>query len=134
MDEALIEAGIDVKEHGYTERAGYDAMQRLMPRHPTAIFATSDIQALGALRAVQENGLAVPDDVAIVGFDDIVISRYVGLTTLRQPMREMGALAVEKFLHRILNPDHPVSHTVFSPTLMERKTSRVGGEPVVNLA
>ena len=123
LDEDLIEAGIDVKEHGFTESAGFEAMQRLLPLSPTAVFATSDIQALGAMRAVEESGLTVPDDVAIVGFDDIVISGYVGLTTLRQPMREMGELAVEKFLQRLKHPEHPVSHTVFSPTLVVRKTS-----------
>lgn len=129
VDEALIEASIDVKEHGFTETAGYDAMAKLLPYAPTAVFATSDIQALGALRAAQEAGFSVPEDVAVVGFDDIVISRYVGLSTLRQPMREMGELAVEKFLHRLRNPDHPVSHTVFSPMLVIRRTSRVEPEP-----
>ena len=126
---SLVEASIEIEEHGYTEQAGYDAMLGLMKRHPQtdAVFATSDVQALGAMRALKETGLRVPDDVAVVGFDDIAISRYVGLSTLRQPMRQMGMLAVDRFLLRLTEPNHPVSHTVFAPKLIVRDTS---GPPV----
>lgn len=125
VEVSLVEASVDVEEHGYTEEAGYTAMRGLLHRRCEldAVFATSDVQALGAMRALKENGLRVPDDVAVIGFDDIAISRYVGLSTLRQPMRQMGALAVEKFLLRLLHPGHPVSHTVFSPELVLRTTS-----------
>ncbi len=125
VDESLIEASIEIEEHGYTEQAGYDAMQSLLNHQPppNAVFATSDVQALGAMRALKEAGLKVPADVAVIGFDDIAISKYVALSTLRQPMRQMGELAVEKFLTRLQLPDRPVSHTVFSPQLIVRDTS-----------
>ncbi len=125
VDQALVVASTDVEEHGYTEEVGYAAMQQLLQRRPrpAAVFAASDIQALGALRALSEAGLHAPDDVAVIGFDDIKISEYVGLSTLRQPMRQLGKLAVEKFLHRLQHPDHPISHTVFSPSLVLRQTS-----------
>jgi len=125
IEASLVEASIEIEEHGYTEQAGYDAMLGLLQRHPQtdAVFATSDVQALGALRALKEAHIHVPHDVAVIGFDDIAISRYVGLSTLRQPMRQMGTLAVEKFLLRLQQPDHPVSHTVFAPELMVRDTS-----------
>ena len=129
VDASLVEASVEIAEHGYTEQAGYDAMLGLLRRHPQtdAVFATSDVQALGALRALKESQINVPDDVAVIGFDDIAISQYVGLSTLRQPMRQMGMLAVEKFLLRLMQPDHPVSHTVFAPELIVRDTS---GPPV----
>jgi LacI family transcriptional regulator len=125
IDPSLIEASNDLREHGYTEHAGYEAAQKLLKRstRPTAIFATSDVQTLGVMRAVKEAGLRIPEDVALVGFDDIRISEHVGLTTIRQPMRQMGELAVEKFLARMEQPEQPVSHTVFAPQLIVRATT-----------
>lgn len=121
----LVAQSNDLDDHGYTEAAGYETMQRLLqtPHRPNAVFVTSDIQALGALRAVREAGLHAPDDIALIGFDDIMVSRYVGLSTLRQPMYEMGKLAVDKLLMRIEAPEHPTSHTVFSPRLVARQTT-----------
>lgn len=110
---------------GFVEESGYEAMLELLKRKPRAdaVFVASDIQALGALRALKEHGLSAPDDVAVIGFDDIQISEYIGLTTLRQPIYEMGQLAVEKLLNRIRFPDHPTTNTVFSPSFVERSTS-----------
>jgi LacI family transcriptional regulator len=79
--------------------------------------------ALGALRAAREAGLSVPGDLEVVGFDDIASSAYVGLTTLRQPMVEMGKLATEMLLRRMREPDTPPSHTVFAPRLVVRETT-----------
>jgi DNA-binding LacI/PurR family transcriptional regulator len=61
----------------------------------TALFAFTDISAMGAIRALRDSGLRVPDDVSVVGFDDIQNAAYQnpGLTTVRQPLREMGRLA-----------------------------------------
>lgn len=133
VDKALVEISTDLREHGYTEQAGYAAARALLDRRkrPTAIFATSDIQALGVMRAVKEAGLRTPEDIAIVGFDDIRISEYVDLTTIRQPMRQMGELAVEKFLARLEQPEQPVSHTVFAPQLITRSTTSGSGEPAL---
>ena len=117
---------------GYTRFAGYRALQTLLDRspdgadRPTAVFAAADIMAFGALRAAREAGLRVPGDLDVVGFDDVDASAYVGLTTLRQPMVEMGRLAIEKLLRRLEAPDAPPSHTVFAPRLVVRETT--GGE------
>lgn len=121
----LVIASDDTEQHGYTREAGYDAMRRLLalPDPPDAVFAASDVQALGALKAVRDAGLRVPEDIAIVGFDDIRTSAYVGLSTLRQPMYEMGKVAIDKLLHRIADPERPVSHTTFSAQLMVRETT-----------
>jgi LacI family transcriptional regulator len=94
------------------------------------VFAASDMQAMGAMRAAQEAGLRVPEDLALVGFDDIELSQCAGLTTLRQPARTMGTRAAETLLRRIDTPgDSPVSSTVFSPKLVVRRTCGGRDEP-----
>ncbi|GAB5537255.1 MAG: LacI family DNA-binding transcriptional regulator [Rubricoccaceae bacterium] len=140
--DALAEAGIELDEryivladwdhdqHGYTRYAGYLGTQRLLSQfendtsaRPTALFVAADVMALGALRALREAGLDVPGDMEVVGFDDVVASAYVGLTTLRQPMVEMGRMATEKLLRRLDAPDTDLSHTVFKPELIVRETT-----------
>lgn len=90
---------------------------------PDAVFAASDMQAMGAMQAAHENDLRVPEDLAIVGFDDLELSRCAGLTTLRQPARTMGTRATRTLLRRIEAAGAPpVSSTVFSPELVVRRT------------
>ena len=121
---------------GFTRYAGYRAMQALLDRfadrpaqRPTAVFVAADVMAFGALRAAREAGLRVPGDLEVVGFDDVDASAYVGLTTLRQPMAEMGDLAMEKMLRRLDAPDAPPSHTVFAPRLVVRETTGGAAAP-----
>lgn len=124
VDRSMIVAS-EKRPFGFVQESGYEAMQTLLARcpPPDAVFVASDIQALGAVRAIQEHGLKMPDDIAVVGFDDIQASAYVGLTTLRQPTYEMGKLAVEKLLQRIGHPEHPTTSTVFSPSLVVRSST-----------
>ncbi|GAB3523599.1 LacI family DNA-binding transcriptional regulator [Arthrobacter monumenti] len=86
----------------FTEDAGYQAVLRLLNRdvHFTAIFAVDDLAAIGAMRALDEHRLHVPDDVSVVGFDDIHLASYVrpGLTTVRQQITELGRVAAELLL------------------------------------
>jgi DNA-binding LacI/PurR family transcriptional regulator len=96
---ALKRAGIKPVErrgpHGRDEAAALaDSLLRL-PEPPTAIFAASDLQAIGVLKAAENRGLRVPEDLAVIGFDDIDLAEIVGLTTIRQPLREGGALAAD---------------------------------------
>lgn len=125
IDEQLIVSVGDDDFHGYTEEAGYEAMQHLLTMNPKpdAVFAVSDIKALGAKRAIEEAGLSIPQDIGLIGFDDIMISRYVGLTTIRQPMQEMGERAMEKLLQRMDGNQTEAAHTVFLPELIERSSS-----------
>ena len=125
VDRNLIVAG-EEKPFGFVEDAGYEAMGMLLSRKPMpdAVFVASDIQALGALRALREAGVRTPEDVALVGFDDIQVSAYVGLTTLRQPTYEMGALAMERLMRRIDEPGVPVASTVFAPKLISRASTQ----------
>jgi DNA-binding LacI/PurR family transcriptional regulator len=128
VEEDLI-ATSDERPFAFSEEGGYRAMNTLLDHDPApdAVFAASDMQALGAMRAAQEADLRVPEDLAIVGFDDIELSQCAGLTTLRQPARTMGTRAAETLLRRIETPgDSPVSSTVFPPKLVVRRTC--GGE------
>lgn len=77
------------------------------PDPPTAIFASSDTQALGVLEAARARGLSVPGDLSVVGFDDIEVSGYAGLTTVRQPLFESGRLAAEMLLHALEDEEPP---------------------------
>lgn len=92
-----------------------------LPDAPTAIVTGTDQVAIGALHAAHALGVAIPDRVSIVGFDDIPITAYTAppLTTVRQPIGEMAELAVDQAVER----PEPGSHRVFSPTLVIRQTT-----------
>jgi len=94
-----------------------------LPEPPTAIFAQSDTQAMGVLRAARERGLAVPQDVAIIGFDDVEIAEYIGLTTVRQPLEESGRVAVELLLARLADPARPAQRVQLPLILVRRDTA-----------
>lgn len=91
----------------------------------SAIFAFNDISALGAMRALHTAGLRVPEDISVVGFDDIDHAGYQnpGLTTVRQPLRKMGAMAAETVLRRITNGANGPATVVVEPELIVRGTT-----------
>lgn len=108
VDERLItgKKGTPSDAPGYsTEAIGYEGMKRLLslPKPPTAVFARNDFTAVGAMSAAKEAGLSIPQNVAIVGFDDtpLAIHTMPRLTTVRQPMKLQGQLAAEMLLCRI---------------------------------
>ena len=110
---------------GFTREVGYELMKEFLQLGsdmPSAIVVASDIQAVGALAALQEAGLRCPEDVALIGFDDIIIAGSLGLSTMRQPMYEMGSLAIEKLMLRMSDAERPPSHMTFTPKLVVRKT------------
>jgi LacI family transcriptional regulator/LacI family repressor for deo operon, udp, cdd, tsx, nupC, and nupG len=94
---------------GHGRAAGAETARRLLdrPEPPTAIFATSDLTALGVLEAAEELGVRVPEDLSVVGFDDIEVARYAGLTTIAQPLRESGAAGVELLLEALAGGPAP---------------------------
>ena len=123
VDEKNIFISQSVRNDGFSREAGYNDMQELLKRGsklPTAFFVSSDIQAVGVLAALQEHNIRVPQDVALVSFDNIELSKYFGLTTMSQPMYSMGELAVKRMLERIENTSAPVSSTNFIPDLVVR--------------
>jgi len=113
-----------VVEGDFTELGGYYAMLRLLPVHPDAVFVTSDMMAVGAIRAIQEANLRIPEDVAVIGFDDIPTSSKMNppLTTVRQPIRAMGALAVETLIDIIAHPGAETRHILIDTELVIRSS------------
>ena len=128
--QALAEAGVSLPQsyirlapHGL-ENARRSTHHLLdLPEPPTAIFAASDNQAMGVLKAARERGLTVPRELAVVGFDDLEIADYIGLTTVRQPLQESGRIAVELLLARLADPKRPAQRIRLPLTLIPRETA-----------
>jgi DNA-binding LacI/PurR family transcriptional regulator len=92
------------------------------PKPHTAIFAATDLQAIGILRAARDVGMRVPQDLAILGFDNLDVAEYVGLTTIRQHLDESGRVAVELLLSRLVDPARSIQHIQLPLTIVERET------------
>src|SRR5262249_42634628 len=114
---------------------GYIAIKKLLTNKEnfTALFAFNDVSAIGAISAIREAGYRVPEDISVIGFDDIPAAafHYPALTTIRQPLHEMGKLAAEHLLQRISNvADAPLPEEVMvEPELVIRQsTSQVRAE------
>jgi len=115
-----------------TPMLGYPfAKQLLAKRKPfTAIFAYNDISAIGAIRAIQEQGLRVPQDISVLGFDDIPGAAFhmPSLTTVRQPLNRMGEVAAETLLERIEgNREYPSEIAVEPELVVRESTARAAG-------
>jgi DNA-binding LacI/PurR family transcriptional regulator len=107
----------------YSHEHGRRGMRALLDRHrPQAVFCGDDILALGALDACRERGLAVPQDIGIVGFDDMKLAAWPSyrLTTIRQPMAEMVRHAIDQIAVRLADPDHLIQGRLFDIALVER--------------
>ncbi len=111
-----------IAEGDFTEAGGYRAMQQLLARRPDGVFAASDMMAIGALRALREAGLCVPEDVAIVGFDDLPQAARTEppLTTVRQPVHRLGAMAVDSVLDLLDHQDSAPRRIVLPTELVVR--------------
>lgn len=89
---------------------------------PTAIFAATDFQALGVLKVARQFEIKVPEQLAVIGFDDLDIAEYADLTTISQHLDESGRLAVELLLAQIESPSRPPRHVKLPLSLIERQT------------
>jgi LacI family transcriptional regulator len=98
-----------------------------LTRRPSAVFASNDSMAIGCLSALNEAGLQVPNDIALAGFDDIPISRYVNpsLTTVRARITELGGLSLERLASAIEEPDRiaPLHQTLRADLIVRQSTS-----------
>jgi LacI family transcriptional regulator len=127
---ALKEAGIDlpnvlVRLAPYSQEQTRQVAAELLSlsQPPTAIFAATDFQALGVLKAARQMKIQVPEQLAVVGFDDLDLAEYTDLTTIRQHLDESGRLAVEILLAQIESPSRPPRHVNLPLTLIKRQTA-----------
>lgn len=126
---ALAAAGMEAEETlqaegSFTENGGYEAMKKLLPYKPDAVFAASDNMAAGAIRAVDEAGLNIPEDIAFIGFDDIPLAALtkVKLSTIHQPITRLGVKAVELLIDVIMNGMKPARHFILDTELIIRES------------
>lgn len=133
---ALAQQGITCRDEwivpgDFTEASGYRAARALVAElvRPTAIFAANDAMAVGALSAVREAGLRIPEDVAVVGFDDIPIAEYVSpaLTTVRVSIASLGAKAAERLFTSMAAHRSDPKHEVLATELMIRSSCGARG-------
>lgn len=129
LNEHKLEVRDDwIQESGFQEKGGYDAMMRLLERsatdRPEAVVAINDPAAFGAMQAIIDNGLRIPEDIAIVGFTDDIRAKLmpVPLTTIRQPAYEMGKKAAEKLIKAIDKEDDAVEEIVIESQLIIRQS------------
>lgn len=132
-ERALKQAGLAIdpellKAGAYTPQSGYAAMQELLqctPR-PTAVFVASDVVAVGAIQAVKEAGLRIPEDIAIVGFDDIPLAEFFDppLTTIRIPSYGLGWAASESLVKLIHDKNLDQPEIFLDSELIVRQSSR----------
>ena len=133
---ALEERGLEWRPEwevrsDFTKSGGYAAAERLagLKERPTAVFAANDSMAVGALSAFQEAGLRVPEDVAVVGFDDVPIARYVTppLSTVHVDLGGLGRRAVELLLEALRNGGRSARHEVVPAGLVVRRSCGAAG-------
>jgi LacI family repressor for deo operon, udp, cdd, tsx, nupC, and nupG len=115
-------------ETDFNDVNGYKAMQELLSRTTDidAVFALSDIQAIGAMRALREAGIQIPEDISIIGFDGISVTEYLdpSLTTVAQPAYQKGQMAAEMLLNLIEGKDLETRHVVLPHELVKRASVR----------
>jgi LacI family transcriptional regulator len=119
---------IKLTENSWSPALGYGPVKALLSRtrNFTALFAFNDISAVGAIRALHEAGLRVPDDVSVIGFDDVLGAPFgiPSLTTIRQPLREIGKAGAEFLINRINHPKVPYpQQVVMQPELVIREST-----------
>jgi LacI family transcriptional regulator len=112
---------------------GYPVIEKLLAQggHFTALFAFNDVSAIGAIRALRDAGMEVPDDVAVVGFDDIPSAAYntPSLTTIRQPLRRMGEIAAQTLLERLRKQGAAPREVAVEPELVIRESTTARVKP-----
>jgi len=126
IDTSLFITGDSEKHGGYTEEAGFEAINKFdkMGKFPDAIFCANDTQALGAIHAINKLGMSVPNDIALMGYDNIKFSKYMDLTTVDQKMYTTGVQATARLAEIIRNPDAKLQQTTINPVLIERGSTQ----------
>ncbi|MFJ2989094.1 LacI family DNA-binding transcriptional regulator [Collimonas sp. NPDC087041] len=132
LRQTLLDGGVALPDDlliyaDFTSAGGYLAARSLlaMTQLPDAIFCCNDLMAIGALRAAAERGIAVPEQLAVVGFDDIDLAQFVHptLTSVAQNTRKLGQLTAQCLLERIATPDRPLQRQTIAPELHVRDST-----------
>ena len=125
--QALSDRGLELGDHlisdgEFSEFGAYFSTKRLLQHQPDAIFCASDAMAIGVMKALRNEGLLVPDDIALVGFDDLLPATLTApqLTTVRQPVRKFGFKATETLIDIIENGPQPPRRIIFDTELVIR--------------
>jgi DNA-binding LacI/PurR family transcriptional regulator len=133
-EQALAAAGLELDRDliapgEFTVEGGHQAALALLSRddRPTAIFALSDEMAFGAVIAARELDLDIPGDLSLVGVDDHEVAAVLGLTTVRQEVAELGAMAARALLRWLAGEDHTAEHRVGEVELVVRRSTRARG-------
>ncbi|TQQ02425.1 LacI family DNA-binding transcriptional regulator [Vibrio cholerae] len=130
---ALAEAGIAINpdwivESDFECEGGYQAFEKLYQRGklPSALFVSNDMMAMGVIQAASQRGLRVPDDLSLIGYDDVHIAKFMtpALTSIHQPKYRLGKAAVDTLLYRLENPDTTAQVVQLEPTLVVRNSVR----------
>ena len=113
----------------FTMEGGYEAMERLLDKMPniTAVFTMSDVMALGAIRAVKNKGLRVPEDISIIGFDGIEMGQYMvpRLTTIQQPSHKLASRCIEILLQQIREEQSAINELVPFSLIVGESTAKL---------
>ncbi len=129
---ALVDYGVNPRENyiisgDWTASSGYQALGKLLSGQetPTAVFAQNDRMAIGVLRKARESNLSVPDQLSVIGVDDMPLSSYFDppLTTMRQDMAQLGQIAAEMLIDIISNKITKILHPTIKATLINRKST-----------
>lgn len=128
---AVVEAGLSfnanwIVESNFECEGGYQAFKKMVERGPlpSSIFVSNDMMAMGVLNAANELGIEVPEQLSIIGYDDIHIAKYMSpsLTTIHQPKHSLGQAAVETLLRKLNEKTQETQVVQLEPTLVERKS------------
>jgi DNA-binding LacI/PurR family transcriptional regulator len=110
--------------HGEEAANKLTAQLLTLPEPPTAIFAMSDIQAVGCIQAIREAELRVPEDISVIGFDDVQLSCYISLTTVRQHLEQSGYLGMQLLLDMLMTPENVAPRQLPPLELIVRGTTQ----------
>lgn len=127
MEAVGLEKHVSVTPGGFTEEEGANAMRQILDAKtlPTAVFVTNDISAIGVLEALDDAGLRVPEDISVVGYDNLELSHNhrIALTTVDQPRYDMGRMCVSLLVERLEEGRSDAKTIVLPPTLIVRDTT-----------
>ena len=124
-EQAMTGHGLEslVVDGAFTEQGGYAGAEAAVDAGATALVVANDLAAIGALAALRARGLRVPDDVSVVGYDGMRLLDSLDLTTVAQPLAEMGRVAADLLMERIETPGRPSTHRLVETRLVPRGSS-----------